>query len=171
MALRIQHWRGWCPRRQPRSASHWTTPAWTYGARPIGCRCRGTGGQSALRESERANTRVRERDQVNVLTKSHLHDDQVDFLCDVWRTQRSPWYPHTPLFVSLTGGGATARGHPPGRREDTANDIRWEQRHIPLHLQEVEHQCQEDPHREQHGPPDDQVCGPAAHITFNFIVT
>lgn len=46
---RIQHWRGWCQQTPPHSASHWTTPAWTCVARPVGCRCTGTTGRSSLR--------------------------------------------------------------------------------------------------------------------------
>lgn len=46
--LRIRHWRGWCLQTRPRSASHWTIPAWTCVAPPGGCRCRGTGARSRL---------------------------------------------------------------------------------------------------------------------------
>ena len=80
---------------------------------------------------------------------------------------RLPGTPQPFLCVSLTRGGSAAGGHPPGRGEDAADDIRGEQGDIPLHLQEVQYQRQEDPHGEQHGPPDDQVCGPAAHITLD----
>lgn len=62
----------------------------------------------------------------------------------------------------LTGRRPTAGGHPPGRGEDGGDDLLGEQGDVPLHLQQVEHQGQHDPHREQHQASLHQVVVPAA---------
>lgn len=59
-----------------------------------------------------------------------------------------------------TWSGATAGCHPPSRGEDAAEDVGGEEGDVPLHLQQVEHQSQEDAHGEEHGAAHQQVCGP-----------
>lgn len=75
------------------------------------------------------------------------------------------WFPQVAVNAGVQQANNScrrpaARGHPPGGGEERGDDLLGEQRHVPLHLQQVQHQRHESAHHEEDHAPLHQVPAP-----------